>query len=168
MPIVIIIQANLVRINYFIIIFCSNYLHWTRISLCLFFLHIFGYHLIFQTIFQCCRTGYSGAQFEYVTVGSFEFVRISGYIRTRTNKGHVSDKHIPQSWQLVQFIVTQCRSEWSDSGVSRNGYSRTIVIDSHSAEFMAIEEFSVLADTLLNEECWSSRHLNFYHDGYDY
>ncbi len=168
MSVVITIQANLVRINYLIVIFCSNYLHRTRISCCLFFIYIFGYHLIFQAIFQCCRAGYSGAKFKYITVITFEFVRIAGYIRTGTDKGHVSDKYIPQTRQFIQFIVTQRCSEWSDSRVSRNGYSRTIVIDGHCAEFMAVEEFPVFTNTFLDEESRTSRHLNFYHDSYDH
>lgn len=167
MPIVVTIQTNLVWINYFIIIFCSNYLHRTRVPLCLFLLHIFGYHLIFQTVFQCCRACYPRTEFKYITVVSFEFVCISRHIRTRADKGHVPNKYIPQSWQLIQFIVTQCCSEWSDSGVSGNRHSRTIVVDGHCAEFMAIKEFTIFTDTFLNKKCWSSRHLDFYHDGHN-
>ncbi len=97
MSIVVTVQSNLIRINYVVIILCSNYLHWARVSFSLFFLYIFGYHFIFQTVFQRCRTCYSGTELEYITVGTFEFVCISGDIRARANKGHISNQYIPQS-----------------------------------------------------------------------
>ena len=58
------------------------------------------------TIFQARRTSYARAQLQHTSVVAFKFVCISRHIRTRTNKTHIPNEHIPQLGKFIELIST--------------------------------------------------------------
>lgn len=119
-PVIIAVKPHLIRINYSIIVFSSNLLHWARITLSLLLRHILGNHLIFESIFQCRRTSNARTKLQHIPIRPDQLVSIPQNIRPRPHKTHIPDKHIPQPRQLIQFIVTQLRPKRSNSRITRN------------------------------------------------
>ena len=145
------IQPYLVRI-YDIVVIPDSELFIVHAILSLILRDIFSYHIFFVAIFQTCRAGYPGTQFQYLTILAFKFIGITRDIRARADKTHLADEHIPKFRKFVKLIMAEFCSQGSNSVLSGNAYRRTAVVYNHSAELVAFKKLTVFAYPILDKK----------------
>ena len=115
------VQPYLVRI-YDIVVIPDSKLFIVHTILSLIQRDIFSYHIFFVAIFQTCRAGYPGTQFQYFTILAFKFIGITRDIRARADKTHLADEHIPKFRKFVKLIMAEFRPQRSNPVLSCNAY----------------------------------------------
>ena len=106
---------------------------------------------VFVTELDGSRVSNARANIQHMHLFWYPIINIVTYLRTGTNKTHISNEHIDELWQFIKFIFTDKTPCTSNSFVlSTNGNKTPLVrTNPHRAELKDTEILVVPPNTYL-------------------
>ena len=115
--------------------------------------------LRFLPICQRCQIRDAGANSQNLLIISTEKLHVFRNFRTWANQAHISEEHVEQLGEFIEFCFPENASKTRHSAISGDGDLAALKrrIRYHSTKLVDHKSAQTLADPFLTEEDWPSR-----------